>query len=293
MIPQRNLSLLSNRLARSGGRRIPEAVLERDYCIAWFLAGLSGARIKSHLACKGGTAIKRCYFGEYRFSEDLDFTLNSEMDFEAIRSGLDEIFDAVRLSSGMVFRYSREDRHFHQNSHTFYIAYEGPLPAVAARMEIKVDITIRERIVFTVPERRVLRGYEEYATGSCPMGRLRKRRRSLGLRQVRRARPQYVADPVSLGLGNGMDLHDRIPFDAIDRLRSYIPQIRQRELIVERPHFNEIRTAKRRCHAILSVEHERYGRIPQSDRHLNGLKKQPRRIDRETEAPSGFRVVKG
>jgi hypothetical protein len=34
MIAQRNLSLLSNRLARAGGRRIPEAVLERDYCLA-------------------------------------------------------------------------------------------------------------------------------------------------------------------------------------------------------------------------------------------------------------------
>lgn len=34
MIPQRNLSLLSNRLARKGGRRIPEAVLERDYCLS-------------------------------------------------------------------------------------------------------------------------------------------------------------------------------------------------------------------------------------------------------------------
>jgi hypothetical protein len=41
MIPQRNISVLSNRLAREGGRRIPEAVLERDYCLAWFLVGLS------------------------------------------------------------------------------------------------------------------------------------------------------------------------------------------------------------------------------------------------------------
>ncbi len=39
MIPQRNLSLLSNRLARAGGRRVVEAVLERDYCLAWFLVG--------------------------------------------------------------------------------------------------------------------------------------------------------------------------------------------------------------------------------------------------------------
>ncbi|MBW6485389.1 MAG: hypothetical protein K0B01_04470, partial [Syntrophobacterales bacterium] len=41
MIPQRDLSLLSNRLARKGGRRTPEAVLERDYCLSWLLVGLS------------------------------------------------------------------------------------------------------------------------------------------------------------------------------------------------------------------------------------------------------------
>jgi hypothetical protein len=41
MIPQRNLSLLANRLAGKGGRRIPESVLERDYCLAWFLAALA------------------------------------------------------------------------------------------------------------------------------------------------------------------------------------------------------------------------------------------------------------
>lgn len=40
MIPPRNLSLLANRLARAGGRRLPEAVLERDYCLAWFLVAL-------------------------------------------------------------------------------------------------------------------------------------------------------------------------------------------------------------------------------------------------------------
>ena len=31
MIPQRNISLIANDLAADGGRRIPEAVIERDY----------------------------------------------------------------------------------------------------------------------------------------------------------------------------------------------------------------------------------------------------------------------
>ena len=42
MILQSSISKLSNRLfKKQGGRRIPENVLERDYCIAWFLIGLS------------------------------------------------------------------------------------------------------------------------------------------------------------------------------------------------------------------------------------------------------------
>ena len=81
MIPQRNLSLLSNRLAKRGGRRIPETVLERDYCLSWFLVGLSGTPLNDTLAFKGGTAIKKCYIPDYRFSEDLDFTIREEFSF--------------------------------------------------------------------------------------------------------------------------------------------------------------------------------------------------------------------
>ncbi|NOY27785.1 MAG: hypothetical protein GXP62_18130 [Oligoflexia bacterium] len=95
MIPQRNISLLSNRLAREGGRRIPETVLERDYCLAWFLVGLSRSPLRDQLAFKGGTALKRCYFGDYRFSEDLDFTLTEELPLEDIFAALDGIFAEV------------------------------------------------------------------------------------------------------------------------------------------------------------------------------------------------------
>ncbi len=129
MIPQRNLSLLSNRLAREGGRRILESVLERDYCIAWLLVGLSRSSIRDKLAFKGGTALKRCWFGDYRFSEDLDFTLLNEIPFETITKELEEAYQETHHASGVAFRFSREDRKQHQNCHTFYLAYEGPIPA--------------------------------------------------------------------------------------------------------------------------------------------------------------------
>lgn len=163
MIPPRNLSLLANRLAKAGGRRIPEAVLERDYCLAWFLVALSRTPLSDRLAFKGGTALKRCYFGDYRFSEDLDFTLANETSLDEIRQELDPVFAEARRATGAVFRFAREDRRTHENSHTFYLGYEGPLPAPAGGREVKVDITIRERLVFPLEDRKVLRGYKEYA----------------------------------------------------------------------------------------------------------------------------------
>lgn len=171
MIPQRNLSLLSNRLAAKGKRRIPESVLELDYCLAWFLIGLSRSSLREVLIFKGGTALKRCYFDDYRFSEDLDFTLARDMEFEDIQSGLEEVYKQVRKESGIIFSFHAEDRNRHHNSHTFYLGYEGPLPATS-RKTVKVDITIKEKLVFPVGKRGVLRGYEEYA--DIPEGSLIK-----------------------------------------------------------------------------------------------------------------------
>ena len=54
---------------------LPWEVLERDYIISWVLAGIASVpSLKETLVFKGGTALRKCYFDDYRFSEDLDFT---------------------------------------------------------------------------------------------------------------------------------------------------------------------------------------------------------------------------
>lgn len=160
MIPQRNLSLLANRLYKEhGGRRIPEAVLERDYCLAWFLVGLSKSKLCDLLIFKGGTALKRCHFGDYRFSEDLDFTLARKVDFAEIRAGLEEVYELVAQASGIRFSFEAEDRQTHVNSYTFYLRYQGPLPTSNT---VKVDITVTEILLFPVEQLPVLRTYPEF-----------------------------------------------------------------------------------------------------------------------------------
>jgi hypothetical protein len=160
MIPQRNISLLSNRLAKQGGTRLREDVLERDYCLGWLLAGIAESEIRAVLGFKGGTALKRCYFSDYRFSEDLDFTLLEPMLSEELTNRLLPVYAAVREASAIAFTFDREDRQPHANSYTFYLHYVGPLPA---GNDVKVDVTRREHLVFPLEERAVLRGYEEFA----------------------------------------------------------------------------------------------------------------------------------
>jgi len=67
---------LRNRLQVARKRLgIPWEVLERDYVLSWLLAGISNVdALHDTLVFKGGTALKKCFFGDYRFSEDLDFS---------------------------------------------------------------------------------------------------------------------------------------------------------------------------------------------------------------------------
>lgn len=54
---------------------LPWEVVERDYLLSWLLAGIGQIEImRQTLVFKGGTALRKCYFGDYRFSEDLDFS---------------------------------------------------------------------------------------------------------------------------------------------------------------------------------------------------------------------------
>lgn len=162
MIPQRNISLISNKLAKQGGKRVPESVIERDYCLAWLLVGLSQSSLNDKLAFKGGTAIRRCYFKDYRFSEDLDFTLRVTLSQEDILQQFRRLFEYPKHQAGIHFIIEHIEP-IRQNTYTFYIAYEGPLPTTGQRKEVKVDITINEHLAFPLEQKTILKSYDEYS----------------------------------------------------------------------------------------------------------------------------------
>lgn len=51
-------------------------IIEQDYILSWILEGISNVPIlRDNMVFKGGTALKKSYFGNYRFSQDLDFSV--------------------------------------------------------------------------------------------------------------------------------------------------------------------------------------------------------------------------
>ena len=160
MIEQRAISLISNNSHGDGQRRVPEAVIERDYCLSWFLFGLAHSPLKEWFVFKGGTALRRCYFKNYRFSEDLDFTLTKERPLKTIFKHLDNIFAWVNNECGVEFELAKQEAP-HENSYTFYFTYIGPLPG--KEKEVKVDISFNEVILRRIEELPIIRTYKEYS----------------------------------------------------------------------------------------------------------------------------------
>ena len=69
MISAAEVAKLAHRLG------VGDRMIEKDYVLSWLLVAIAESKQRSGLVFKGGTALKRCYYPEYRFSEDLDFTL--------------------------------------------------------------------------------------------------------------------------------------------------------------------------------------------------------------------------
>jgi predicted nucleotidyltransferase component of viral defense system len=69
---------------------VREQQIEKDYILSWILFGVSNhEQLARAIVFKGGTVLKKVYFKDYRFSEDLDFTLiKNETTNEQIFLGL-------------------------------------------------------------------------------------------------------------------------------------------------------------------------------------------------------------
>lgn len=142
--------------------------VQQDYLLSWVLSGLyEHPSLKEKLIFKGGTALKKCYFGNYRFSEDLDFSVVSSIPkkekllavvIEACKNVEQRMneFAEVHL---VVERYEeKEDHPFEQEA--FKVRAQFPWhrePLTSA----KIEITMQETVLFSPATKQIIHPYDE------------------------------------------------------------------------------------------------------------------------------------
>lgn len=160
---------LRNRLQAARKRLgLPWEVLERDYILSWILAGIAqGDSLQRTLVFKGGTALKKCYFGDYRFSEDLDFSSVAGVPTgDAMEAAMKEVCSqAVRLVDPYApvemscQRYTERDPH-PTGQEAFTIRARFPWQG-SAQTRVLVEVTMDEKVLKPVEARPVLHDYGE------------------------------------------------------------------------------------------------------------------------------------
>lgn len=159
MITPGEIQKIANRLG------IRDTQVEKDYVIGWILYGLSQNNyLKSKLLFKGGTALRKIHFKEYRLSEDLDFTFNG-IDFSKERVDENIVLLSAWVNKNARISVIKKDEVLHKTgNYNFYLGYTGPLGGVGANKSIKVDIANDELICNTPAELSVYNEYSDLTT---------------------------------------------------------------------------------------------------------------------------------
>lgn len=151
--------------------KVSDRQIEKDYVLTWVLNGIANHPILSKaLVFKGGTVLKKFYFEDYRFSEDLDFTLVDEsLSHADLKIKLDEVFDWVKTEANITSRHKEDGIHQESGSSQFYVNYIGPLAANIESRDIKIDITRGEKMEFDVVEKKAIITYTDLPEDSFSM----------------------------------------------------------------------------------------------------------------------------
>lgn len=157
------------RLAKKLG--LQDSTIEKDYVLGWILMGVQcNPKTQSSWIFKGGTCLKKCFFNEYRFSEDLDFTLvdSAQMTDSFLLGILKELSEWTYEEAGIEIPLKNLSVEFYTNLHRSTsaqarLSYLGPLKQKQRSNlpTIKLDLTLHEKVVLPPEKREIFHHYSD------------------------------------------------------------------------------------------------------------------------------------
>ena len=153
------------RLARVAG--VEPRIMELDYALGWALRGIAGhSDLARRLVFKGGTCLRKCYFPDYRFSVDLDFTSTRWFGWDEFGQALTEAFADAQEASGIDFgarspRLRIIDDEYGRESLRFTVYWRGPHATGGTAPGLRIDITRNEVLAFAPVSRPLFHPFSD------------------------------------------------------------------------------------------------------------------------------------
>jgi predicted nucleotidyltransferase component of viral defense system len=149
-----------------------KSTIDKDWVLGHFLGAIySEPKLREALIFKGGTCLKKCWFPDYRFSEDLDFT-SKDSTFELKQNHLDFIGWHVKENAGIPSHVESLKPLMFQDKLTGYEAIikfwgsdhpknEAPPAPERWHTKIKIEVTLYEKLIFPQTERKLIHSYSD------------------------------------------------------------------------------------------------------------------------------------
>lgn len=151
---------------------VARGTIDRDWVLGHFLAAIySEPTLREALIFKGGTCLKKCWFPDYRFSEDLDFT-SRKQDFELEKSHLYFICHHVNYNASIAAHLESLIPLNFDNKLTGYEAVikfwgadhpknEAPPSPERWHIKIKIEIILYEILLFSQVDKKIIHQYSD------------------------------------------------------------------------------------------------------------------------------------
>ena len=141
--------------------------IEKDYIISWILWGIYNHDfLNEALIFKGGTCIKKIHIEDYRYSEDMDFTLHPDLEEDIsddeIFSAFGEVFTEIKEAANIDLSIPEDSMEVHESGGLkFFVDYVGPLGGRGDH--VKMDISKGEKLEFDVENLKMYNHYSDIA----------------------------------------------------------------------------------------------------------------------------------
>ncbi len=111
--------------AESSRAGISPSTIEKDYHLDWYLVGLSSENLFSSFSFYGGTAIKKIFVPNHRFSEDIDLISKDKLSPDAIGRILDRVHIFLEKEANLFYFFRPEEIQVIGTQTRFSIHYRG------------------------------------------------------------------------------------------------------------------------------------------------------------------------